>query len=128
MQNQVYSACKFFPIDPFLDRRSAEPPQLANVDAANQAAPRVSLESLGMNADDGSRFLAVDQAFRNLRSRRMFWRSERIPVGSGLWTHSRTSCHYAERQALPRAPFRYPAPDDAVLSNNFLEVGYDQME
>jgi hypothetical protein len=66
VQNRAQSARKFFPIDPFLDRRSAEPPQLANVNAANQAAPRVTLESFWMNADDGSRLLAVDQAFGNL--------------------------------------------------------------
>jgi hypothetical protein len=35
------------------------------VDAANQAASRVSLESFWMNADDGSRLFAVNQAFRD---------------------------------------------------------------
>jgi hypothetical protein len=27
--------------------------------------------------------------------------------------------------AFPRAPFRYPASGDVMLSNNFLEAGYN---
>ena len=78
-----------------------------------------------MNADDGCCLFAVDEAFRNLGSRRTLWRSERLPVGNGLRLQNLTSCRYAERQAFPRAPFRYPASGRAVLSNNFLEVGYN---
>jgi hypothetical protein len=46
-------------------------------------------------------------------------------VGIGLRFHSLTSCRFEERHAFPRAPFRYPASGRAVLSNNFLEVGYN---
>ena len=74
---------------------------------------------------DGCRLFAVDEAFWNLGSRRTLWRSERLPVGNGLRFHSLTSCRFAERHAFRRAPFRYPASDRAVLSNNFLEVGYN---
>ena len=81
-----------------------------------------------MDADDGCRLFAVDEAFWNLGSRRMLWRSERLPVGNGLRFHSLTSCLYAERHAFPRAPFRYPASGRAVLSNNFLEVGYNLLD
>ena len=75
MHNLAFSACKFFPIDPFLDRRSTEPPQLANVNTANQAAPCIPLESFWMNADNCRSLLAVDQAFRDFRKRRTHWRS-----------------------------------------------------
>jgi hypothetical protein len=78
-----------------------------------------------MNADDGCRLFAVDEAFWDLGSRRTLWRSERLPVGNGLRFHSLTSCRFVERHAFPRAPFRYPASGRAVLSNNFLEVGYN---
>ena len=78
-----------------------------------------------MDADDGCRLFAVDEAFWNLGSRRTLWRSERLPVGNGLRFHSLTSCRFAERHAFRRAPFRYPASVRAVLSNNFLEVGYN---
>jgi len=78
-----------------------------------------------MDADDGCSLFAVDEAFWNLGSRRTLWRSERLPVGNGLRFHSLTSCRFAERHAFRRAPFRYPASDRAVLSNNFLEVGYN---
>ena len=92
---------------------------------ANQSTPGISLESFWMDADDGCRLFAVDEAFWNLGSRRTLWRSERLPVGNGLRFHSLTSCRFAERHAFPRAPFRYPASGRAVLSNNFLEVGYN---
>jgi hypothetical protein len=95
------------------------------VNTANQATPGISLESFWMDADDGCRLFAVDEAFWNLGSRRTLWRSERLPVGNGLRFHSLTSCRFAERHAFRRAPFRYPASDRAVLSNNFLEVGYN---
>ena len=78
-----------------------------------------------MDADDGCRLFAVDEAFWNLGSRRTLWRSERLPVGNGLRFHSLTSCRFAERHAFRRAPFRYPASGRAVLSNNLLEVGYN---
>jgi hypothetical protein len=48
-----------------------------------------------------------------------------FPWGNGLRFHSLTSCRFVERHAFPRAPFRYPASGRAVLSNNFLEVGYN---
>src|SRR5580658_11185034 len=95
------------------------------MNTANQATPGISLESFWMDADDGCRLLAVDEAFWNLGSRRTLWRSERLPVGNGLRFHSLTSCRFVERHAFPRAPFRYPASVRAVLSNNFLEVGYN---
>jgi hypothetical protein len=95
------------------------------MNTANQATPGISLESFWMDADDGCRLFAVDEAFWNLGSRRTLWRSERLPVGNGLWFHYLTSCRFAERHAFRRAPFRYPASGRAVLSNNFLEVGYN---
>jgi hypothetical protein len=95
------------------------------MNTANQATPGISLESFWMDADDGCRLFAVDEAFWNLGSRRTLWRSERLPVGNGLRFHSLTSCRFAERHAFRRAPFRYPASVRAVLSNNFLEVGYN---
>jgi hypothetical protein len=119
------STRKFFSLDPFLNGRASESPQLAHMNTTNQATPGISLESLWMDSDDGCRFLAVDEAFRNLGSRRKLWRSERLPVGNGLRFHCLTSSCYLERQAFPRAPFRYPASGRAVLSNNFLEVGYN---
>ena len=119
------STREFCPFDPFLNRRAAESPQLAYMNTANQATPGISLESFWMDSDDGCRLFAVAEAFRNLGSRRTLWRSERLPVGIGLRFHSLTSCLYAARHAFPRAPFRYPASDCAVLSNNFLEVGYN---
>jgi len=78
-----------------------------------------------MDADDGCCLFAVDEAFWNLGSRRTLRRSERLPVGNGLRFHSLASCRFVERHAFLRAPFRYPASDLAVLSNNFLEVGYN---
>jgi hypothetical protein len=95
------------------------------MNTANQATPGISLESFWMDADDGCRLFAVDEAFWNLGSRRTLWRSERLPVGNGLRFHSLTSCRFAERHAFRRAPFRYPASVRAVLSNNFWEVGYN---
>jgi hypothetical protein len=95
------------------------------MNTANQATPGISLESFWMDADNGCRLFAVDEALWNLGSRRTLWRSERLPVGNGLQFHSLTSCRFAERHAFPRAPFRYPASVRAVLSNNFLEVGYN---
>lgn len=116
------SARQFFASDPFLDRRAAKSPQLANMNAANQAAPGVFLESFWVYSNDGCSLLAVDEAFWNFRFRVTFWRSQIPPVGTGLRVHSLTSCGYAERQGFPSAPFRYRASDDAFLSNNFLEV------
>jgi hypothetical protein len=95
------------------------------MNTANQATPGIPLESFWMDADDGCRLFAVDEAFWNLGSRRTLWRSKRLPVGSGLWFHSLTSRRFAERRAFRRAPFRYPASGRAALSNNFLEVGYN---
>jgi hypothetical protein len=95
------------------------------MNTANQATPGISLESFWMDADDGCRLFTVDEAFWNLGSRRTLWRSERLPVGIGLRFHRLTSCLYAARHAFPRAPFRYPASGREVLSNNFLEVGYN---
>jgi hypothetical protein len=40
-----------------------------------------------------------------------------------LGVHLLTSSGEGERQEFLRAPFRYPASDDALLSNNLLEVG-----
>jgi hypothetical protein len=54
------STRKFFPLDPFLNRRATESPQLAHMNTANQATPSISLESFWMNADDGCRFFAID--------------------------------------------------------------------
>jgi hypothetical protein len=42
--------------------------------------------------------------------------------------HLLTSSGDAERQAFPCAPFRYPASAHAILSNNFLEVGYNFLD
>jgi hypothetical protein len=95
------------------------------MNTANQATPGISLESFWMDADDGCRLFAVDEAFWNLGSRRTLWRSERLPVRNGLRFHCLTSYRFAERRAFRRAPFRYPASGRAVLSNNFLEVGYN---